>query len=82
MSITAAQLNEIEHNVFVTHASTLEQEASTLSIDDIRSGIVDTRRVQRTVLTKLPEQAFSMAGNIDSVVEKAQQMSGTALAAD
>jgi F-type H+-transporting ATPase subunit beta len=30
----------------------------------------------------LPEQAFSMAGNIDSVVEKAQQMSGTALAAD
>ncbi|MDP9366585.1 MAG: F0F1 ATP synthase subunit beta [Chloroflexota bacterium] len=30
----------------------------------------------------LPEQAFSMAGNIDSVIEKAQQMSGTALAAD
>jgi F-type H+-transporting ATPase subunit beta len=30
----------------------------------------------------LPEQAFSMAGGIESVVEKAQQMSGTALAAD
>ena len=59
MTITQEQLGEIGRKVFATRESTLEQEASGLDLNDVRSRLLEARREQRETLVSLPDQAFS-----------------------